>query len=237
MASLPNERVEPKPPFSRKGVDYTGKLKIRPSYHSRKIIPAYLVVFTCFVMRAVHIEVDLSEKTEDFLMAFKRMVNIRGFPQHVFSDNAQYFKKADKMLAETVEQNNTTINDVAKKYSFKWHSSTELHLASGGVWERIVKMVKTPLRKVLGNALLSHIELTTLCKEMEGQLNDRTLVDASEDTSEVLTPLLLCLGRKIRPWVDHFKDRSTRKCRMSDKGGPTRRRSWSSSGEHGYKNT
>ena len=67
-------------------------------------------------------------------------------------------------------------------------------------------MVKTPLRKVLGNALLSYIELSTLCKEIEGQLNDRLLVNTSEDTSEVLTPSLLCLGRKIRPWVDHFED-------------------------------
>ena len=116
MASLPKERVEPEPPFSRIGVDYTGKLEIKPSYHSRKTIPAYLVVFTCFVTRAV-----LSERTEDFLMAFKRMVNTRGFPQHVFSDNAQYFKKADKMLAETVQQNNATIKDAADKYSFKWH--------------------------------------------------------------------------------------------------------------------
>ena len=147
MASLPKERVEPEPPFSRIGVDYTGKLEIKPSYHSRKIIPAYLVVFMCFATRAVHIEVVLSERTEDFLMAFKRMVNTRGFPQHVFSDNAQYFKKANKMLAETVKQNNATIQDAAEKYSFKWHYSTELHSASGGVWERIVKMLKTPLRK------------------------------------------------------------------------------------------
>ena len=84
MASLPKERVEPEPPFSRIGVDYTGKLEIKPSYHSRKTIPAYLVVFTCFVTRAVHLEVVLSERTEDLLMAFKRMVNTRGSPNTSF---------------------------------------------------------------------------------------------------------------------------------------------------------
>ena len=44
------------------------------------------------------------------------------------------------------------------------------------------------------------------CKDIEGQLNDRPLVEASEETSEVLTPSLLCLGGKIKPWVDHLED-------------------------------
>ena len=67
-------------------------------------------------------------------------------------------------------------------------------------------MAKVPLRKALGDTLLTYVELQTLCKEIEGQLNDRPLIEASEETSEVLTPSLLCLGRKIKPWVDHFDE-------------------------------
>ena len=52
-------------------------------------------------------------------------------------------------------------------------------------------MVKVPLRKALGDTLLTYVELQTLCKEIEGHLNDRPLIEASEETSEVLTPSLL----------------------------------------------
>ena len=206
MGLLPKDRVEPEPPFSRIGVDYTSQLNIKPAYHSNKIIPAFLVVFTCFVTRAVHLEVVLTEKAEGFLMAFKRMANTRGYPQHVYSDHGSNLMKADKLLSKTVAKNNESLKEASEKFHFQWHYSTELHSESGGVWERCVKMAKVPLRKALGDTLLTYVELQTLCKEIEGQLNDRPLIEASEETPEVLTPSLLCLGRKIKPRVDHFDE-------------------------------
>ena len=206
MAPLPRDRVEPEPPFSRVGVDYTGELAIKATYKAKTPIPAYLVIFTCLVTRAVHIEIVLSNHTEEFLMAFKRMVNTRGMPCKVYSDNALTFKRAEKEILETVEANNLKIQEAAKKYHFEWHYSVEYHSAGSGVWERMVKSVKVPLRKVLGNAMLTYNELLTVVKEIEGQVNDRPLIGASEDTLEVLTPSMLCLGRKIRPWVDGFAD-------------------------------
>ena len=115
MGLLPKDRVEPEPPFSRIGVDYTSQLNIKPAYHSNKTIPAFLVVFTCFVTRAVHLEVVLTEKAEGFLMAFKRMANTRGYPQHVYSDHGSNLMKADKLLREAVERNNQSLKDASEK--------------------------------------------------------------------------------------------------------------------------
>ena len=139
-------------------------------------------------------------------MAFKRMISIRGHPQHVYSDNAAYFKRAKKEIDETLEKINEVMTDQAEKLRFQWHFSTEYHSAGGGVWERMVKTIKVPLRKVLGDALLTYVELLTIVKEIEAQVNDRPLIQASEDSFEVITPSMLCLGRRITPWPDYFAD-------------------------------
>ena len=143
-------------------------------------------------------------------MAFKRMMSVRGHPHHMFSDNAAYFKRADKELAETIERNNEVLKDQAEKLRFEWHYSTEGHSQGGGVWERMVKAVKVPLRKVLGKELLTYVELLTVLKEIEAMVNDRPLVQATEDTFEVITPSMLCLGRRIIPWPDYFSETQLR---------------------------
>ena len=51
-------------------------------------------------------ELVLSNEAEQFLQALQRMMATRGTPTHMYSDNAMYFKKADKLLCETIEENN-----------------------------------------------------------------------------------------------------------------------------------
>ena len=72
------------------------------------------------------------------------------------------------------------------------------------MWERMVKVIKVPLRKVLGDSLLTHLELLTVVKEIEAQVNDRPLIQVSEETFEVITPSMLCLGRRMKLWPDFF---------------------------------
>ena len=205
MAPLPRSRVSFEPPFSRVGVDYTGKFMIKATLRGAAAQPCY-VIFTCFVTRAIHLELVLSNEPEGFLMALKRMVSVRGMPRHIFSDNAGYFKRGEEELIETLERNNETIRSFAEQFRLEWHYSTEKHAAGGGVWERMVKSFKTPLRKILKNETLTYVELLTISKDIESILNDRPLIDVSEDSYEVITPSMLCLGRKIRMWVDYFSE-------------------------------
>ena len=208
MAPLPRERIAIEEPFTNVGVDYTGELKIKMSQKSTKIIPSYLAIFTCMTTRAIHIEVVLSNTTEDFIMAFKRMVSTRGNPRKVFSDNALYFKRANQEILETVLKNNKDIEKLEDQYKFKWYFSVEYHSAGSGVWERMVRSVKEPLRKILGDALVTYTELITITKEIEAHINDRPLVQHSTSSFEVITPSMLCLGRKIRPLVDYYDETS-----------------------------
>ena len=121
-------------------------------------------------------------------MALKRMISALGHPQHMYSDNAKYFQRAEKEIAETVDKNNEIIKEFSEQLHFHWH-----HSAGGGVWEHMVKSISVPFRKVLGDSLLTYIELLTVVKEIEAQVNDHPLIQASEDTFEVIMPSMLCL--------------------------------------------
>ena len=69
----------------------------------------------------------------------------------------------------------------------------------GGVWERLIGLTKTALKKVLGKALVTLPVLQTLIVEIEAVLNDRplTYVSADIDDAEPLTPSHLICGRRI----------------------------------------
>ena len=204
MADLPSVRVNPEPAFSHTGVDYTGEVQLRKSPNGKATEVGYIAVFTCLSTRAVHLEVVETNSTYHFLMAFKRFLNTRGMPVCMYSDNAKQFKRAQLEIQETLEAANQELKQQADKYRFDWKYSTELAPHTAGVWESMVKGIKTPLRRVVKNALLTYTELTTVVKELEGFMNDRPLQGMSEDSMEVITPSMLVLGRKIRPWTDKF---------------------------------
>ena len=204
MADLPSSRVNPEPGFTHTGVDYTGNVHLRKDSISSEETPGYIAVFTCFSTRAVHLEVVESNTTFDFLLAFKRFINTRGMPRVMYSDNAKTFTRANREICETLASINQVLEQEADKMHFKWKFSTEESPHTGGVWERMVQSVKRPLHRVVRNAFLTYAELSTICKELEGYINDRPLTSALEETMEVITPSMLLLGRKIRPWVDKF---------------------------------
>ena len=70
----------------------------------------------------------------------------------------------------------------------------------------MVKAVKVPLRKVLEDSLLTYVELLTVLKEIEAQVNDRPLHQTAEDTFDVITPSMLCLGRRLKTMPDYFSE-------------------------------
>ncbi|GIY39694.1 reverse transcriptase [Caerostris darwini] len=70
----------------------------------------------------------------------------------------------------------------------------------GGFWERLMKSIKDPLRKILGKALLTFEELTTIMTELECVLNNRPITYETNELDEprCLTPSQFLLpGRDI----------------------------------------
>ena len=97
MGNLPKERVQSSFAFSHVGVDFTGPLYTRTKNDVNK---AYICLFTCASSRLTHLELTDSLNTDDFLQAFRRMINRRGLCQSLQSDNAKTFKAADRTLQQ-----------------------------------------------------------------------------------------------------------------------------------------
>ncbi|GBN78324.1 hypothetical protein AVEN_65409-1 [Araneus ventricosus] len=59
---------------------------------------AYIVLYTCAVYRAIHLELITSLTTEVFLQSLRRFIARRGRPTTIYSDNGTNFKGAERLL-------------------------------------------------------------------------------------------------------------------------------------------
>ena len=81
-------------PFEVIGTDCTG-----PIYYRTKLkreSKACILLFSCSLSRAVHLELTPNLTTNEFIKCFKRLIARRGMPKTVYSDNAKLFQAAAK---------------------------------------------------------------------------------------------------------------------------------------------
>ncbi|GFO46523.1 ankyrin repeat protein [Plakobranchus ocellatus] len=76
-APLPQDRVTRAPPFSVTGTDHAGPLYCSDTGDKK----LYIVLFTCAVTRALHLELVDSLSVDDFILAFRRFVAMRALPR------------------------------------------------------------------------------------------------------------------------------------------------------------
>ena len=186
MAQLPPIRVTEAIPFSRTGLDYLGPLFIRGIEGPKKI---WICLFTCLVIRAVHLEVVQDMTADEFLLCFRRFIAQRGLPNVIISDNAMQFKAANRSL-DSIWNSVTQCEEVqnyASNIGAKWIFIVEMAPWMGGFYERLVGLVKRALRKTLAKNLLTMIQMQTLIKEVEAVLNSRPLVYVGEDINSRIT--------------------------------------------------
>ena len=130
------------------------------------------------------------------MRAFKRFVARRGTPTVIFSDNGRTFKGASEEVKEFV----SFLCQEFAHPGVKWKFSVELAPWWGGFWERLVRSVKEPLRKVLGREVIGYDELVTTVTEVEAVVNCRPLgylyLDSPSDCLP-LTPAHLVNGRGL----------------------------------------
>ena len=172
-APLPVQRIQFERPFKSCGIDYAGPLSVRDGADVCKV---WLALFVCAASRAIHLEVVRSLQVDDFLLAFSRFAARRNRPDNIISDNA------------------TTFHAAAKELDIEWSFIPPASPWFGGFYERLVRAVKMPMKKVLGRSLLHCKELETVATEVEKLVNSRPLthVGGDDEPSECpLTPAML----------------------------------------------
>ncbi|XP_035214828.1 uncharacterized protein LOC118188503 [Stegodyphus dumicola] len=197
MTPLPPDRCREAFPFEKSGIDYAGPLYVK---NGRELSKTYVLLFTCAVTRAVHLELTADLSTEKFLLAFRRFIARRGLCRIVYTDNAKTFKRAKKeleLLNEVMKSNK--VQDEFSKQGIKWKFIVERAAWWGGFWERMVQSLKALLKRILGKSSLTFRELETVITEVEAILNSRPLTFTYSDLGEPesLTPGHFLIGRRL----------------------------------------
>ena len=182
MAPLMTERLTKALPFENVGIDYAGPIFCKDHPRTKY----YVLLFTCAVIRAIHLELVTSMNYPTFQRAFRRFAARRGLPGCVFSDNFKTFKKAASSMLVTYGTHGP-----------KWRFSVPRAPWWGGWWERMVKNMKFSLKKTVGKRALTKDEMETTLVEIEACVNSRPLTFVGDDISVgyPLTPSHFLLGR------------------------------------------
>ena len=188
MAPLPPERLPgeggaPNPPFARTGIDFAGPFQIKVS--KRLVGKRYVVLFSCMLFRAVHLEITDSLESAQFKLAFARFVARRGRPDVVNSDNGTNLSAGEAELRKELEALDR--EDLRKLYpNIDWKFNPPGAPHFGGHFERKIRSMKEALCTVMTRpqSSLSEIEFYTLLTQVEATMNAQPLVEPSVDPAD-----------------------------------------------------
>ncbi|XP_064085400.1 uncharacterized protein LOC135200724 [Macrobrachium nipponense] len=183
-------------PFENVGVDYSGPIVITKTEDNepRKV---YICLFTCTATRAVHLDVALDMTAESFLLIFRRFCGTWSVPKQIISDNGTNFKATAKFLEELCSD--PQIREYFSNRGIVWKFVAPRAPWQGGFYERMIKVVKNCLQKVLYHKIVSLDELQTVVVEIQSRVNNRPLTYINSDrmSPESLSPSHLLYGRSI----------------------------------------
>ncbi|XP_018496692.1 uncharacterized protein LOC108864851 [Galendromus occidentalis] len=211
---LPAFRIEETPPFSVTGIDFAGPITVRDNQGNK--FKSYIALFVCPVSRAIHLELTPDLTTFEFLLVLRKFISRFPSVTRIMSDNAATFKRAEKEL-EMAYRNaaEPEIQHYLAKAKIEWEFITDRAPVQGAFWERMVQLVKKPLRKVLGTNVPRFRELESILAEIELCINLRPISALPSEFCDIraLCPMDLVYGYHAKA---RFPDSS--KMRMPDQG-------------------
>jgi hypothetical protein len=205
------------PPFTFTGLDFAGPLYVRSekenvSTQCQGTNKVFVCLFTCASTRAVHLELTQGLSVQSFLMAIRRFASRRGLPSMLISENAKTFRSASKEI-QALSRSQDVLSRLANN-RITWTFIVERATWWGGFWERLIKIIKRCLKKIVGRSTLTFEERNTVLIEIEAVINARPITyvyDDEESLSYPLTPSQLINGRQITPMPnsEHYEIMST----------------------------
>ena len=174
-------------PFYMCGVDFIGPFQVCNSGNIKKV---YIIIFSCLVSRAIYLALVADRTTETFLRSLRELSARHCEPVLFISDNEGAFKAANRVLhfiSETISFKNTKIT---------WKFLPSRASWMGGVYERLVQIIKIELMKIQKKAQFNLVEWKSHLAEVESLVNDRPLTYVSDDAEdpEVITPKAIIHG-------------------------------------------
>ena len=129
---------------------------------------------------------------QDFLLAFRRFASRRGLTATIQSDNAKTFQSFSKEIRKIARS--PEVWKYLTDNRITWNFIVEKEPWWGGYWERLVRSIKSPIKKVIGGSTASYDEMCTLLTEVEAVINARPLTYVYDDEESVSYPLTVRLN-------------------------------------------
>ena len=195
-ASLPTARVEGKFTFETTGVDLAGPILLKGGNK------AWIVLYTCAVYRAVHLDIVDSISTEEFLQSLERFTWTCGRLNQIYSDKGTNFVGASNLMKKLDWEGIKSVSNT-KMIIWKFNPPT-------AAWWGVGRMVGAPYPECKGLA----------------KKNDRS----SQTDQEAIVALFSCRHAHDQQPASHDTDRRFRRFAATDTFDVYERKSgqWSS---------
>ena len=209
IGQLPSARLNPDYVFFHTGLDYAGPFYLKEGYVRRPVkIKAWMAIFVCFQVKAVHLEIVKDATTKSLIAALCRFCSRRALPLVLYSDNGSNMIGAKNELSElyAVLQSKETQNCIQSyllNQRVRWELTPVKAPHFGGLWEAAVKAAKYHIKRLTGGKMYTYDELETIFCQAEACLNSRPLgVMASHplDGMVPLTPGHFLVGRALKSY-------------------------------------
>jgi hypothetical protein len=112
---------------------------------------------------------------QSFLLAFRRFIARRGRPDLIISDNQSTLKAAEKIVTPCWYLKGNELQDFLAEEKIRWHFITEKAPWSGGIYERLIGIMKKSLDRAMGKRILTADEFLTVITEVETIVNCRPI--------------------------------------------------------------
>ncbi|UYV75667.1 hypothetical protein LAZ67_13000957 [Cordylochernes scorpioides] len=173
---------QPQRSFTFTGLDAFGPFTVTVGRRHEK---RWVIIFTCLVTRAIHLEVVHALSTDEFMMGLSRFIDTRGRPDTIYSDNRTNFVEASKDLKLAASEINFEVMAASGRFGpVKWKFNPPAAPHFGGAWERLIKSVKKCLRATPNEVNPKDTTLLTALKSAENIINSRPLTYVSSDPTE-----------------------------------------------------
>ena len=193
---MPKERLAfSEPPFTNTGVDYFGPMNVK---RGRVTERRWGCLFTCLTTRAVHLELAGDLSTDSFIMELRRFRGRRGNPETMRLDNRTNFVGANRELSDALKSlSQERITRELAQEGITWYFNPPSSPHMGGIFESMVKQVKSAMKTVINDQVLPEETIHTVLVEAEAIVNSRPLTVVSDDANdyEALTPNHFLIGR------------------------------------------
>ena len=165
MADLLQDRLAAgSPPFTNVGIDVFGPFYVKKGRTQEK---RYGLIFTCLVLRAIHIEVLSSLDSDAFINAIIRFSSKRAKPVMIRCDNGTNFIGGSRELPASIDDWNKRVCKILIQQNIKFVFNPPGASHMGGAWERLIRSIRRVMNAVIRNTVLDDERLATVFCEVE----------------------------------------------------------------------